>query len=55
MARAALALSAPEASTRPPIVWKSDAQGRRSCDRSEAPVSVSAGQQDLSPEHISGS
>lgn len=40
MARAAPALSAPEASTRPPIVWKSEAQGRRSCDRSEAPVSV---------------
>lgn len=43
MARAAPALSAPEASTRPPFVWQIDAQGRRSCDGKEALVSVSAG------------
>lgn len=49
MARAAPALSAPEASTRPPFVWKIGAQGRRSCDRNEAPVSVSAGQQGPEP------
>lgn len=49
MARAAPALSAPEASTRPPVVWKIGAQGRRSCDRKEAPVSVSAGQQGPEP------
>lgn len=43
VSKAAPALSAPEAALYPPLVPKIDAQGRCSCHRDQAPVSVSAG------------
>lgn len=43
VSKVAPALSAPEAALYPPLVPKIDAQGRCSCHRDQAPVSVSAG------------
>lgn len=55
MARAAPALSAPEASTRPPFVWKIVLKDVGAATELKHLCPSQRGSRDLSPEHISGS